>query len=46
VFNPDGTTIIESHAVGDAGDPYTLGTRVAQDLIAQGSDTLLDAIPH
>jgi hydroxymethylbilane synthase len=46
VFDLDGTTIVESHAVGDAADPYALGTRVAQDLIAQGSATLLDAIPH
>ncbi|MEU6713799.1 hydroxymethylbilane synthase [Nonomuraea sp. NPDC046802] len=43
VFNRDGSTFVRSHLWGDPGDPATLGSRVASDLLYQGARHLITA---
>ncbi|MGW4637472.1 hydroxymethylbilane synthase [Sphaerisporangium sp. NPDC004334] len=43
VFNRDGSQWVRSHLWGDPGDPATLGSRVASDLLHQGARFLITA---
>jgi hydroxymethylbilane synthase len=43
VFNRDGSQFVRSHLWGDPGDPATLGSRVAADLLHQGARHLITA---
>ncbi|MEV1168080.1 hydroxymethylbilane synthase [Nonomuraea sp. NPDC049784] len=43
VFNHDGSKFVRSHLWGDPGDPATLGSRVASDLLHQGARHLITA---
>lgn len=43
VFNRDGSVFVRSHLWGDPGDPATLGSRVAADLLHQGARHLITA---
>ncbi|MEU7862960.1 hydroxymethylbilane synthase [Nonomuraea sp. NPDC049141] len=41
VFNGDGSRFVRAHLWGDPGDPATLGSRVASDLLHQGAHQLI-----
>jgi hydroxymethylbilane synthase len=43
VFDRDGSQFVRAHLWGDPGDPATLGSRVASDLLHQGARHLIAA---
>ena len=43
VFNRDGSRWVRSRGHGPVGDPVSLGTRVAEDLLRQGAEQLIAA---
>lgn len=44
VGNPDGTLLLTAQATGDDSAPEALGIQVAEDLLAQGAQQILDAV--
>lgn len=44
VGQPDGTRLITAEARGPLNDPEALGVQVAEDLLAQGAQEILDAV--
>lgn len=47
VFSPDGSALVRAHLRGaDGDDPAALGQAVAGELLRQGAQQIIDAIPH
>lgn len=46
VGSPDGENMIQSEIYGHKDDAKSLGVQLAEDLIARGANTILDAIYH
>jgi len=44
VGDPDGTRLLRAEAVGAESDPEALGISVAEDLLGQGAQAILDAV--
>ncbi|MEH6491631.1 hydroxymethylbilane synthase [Halopseudomonas sp.] len=44
VGDPDGTTMLRAEARGSEVDPESLGIAVAEDLLSQGAQAILDAV--
>jgi len=44
VGDPDGTTMLRAEARGSEADPESLGIAVAEDLLSQGAQAILDAV--
>ncbi|GAA6131428.1 hydroxymethylbilane synthase [Halopseudomonas sabulinigri] len=44
VGDPDGTTLLRAEARGSEADPESLGIAVAEDLLSQGAQAILDAV--
>ncbi|HBT58385.1 MAG TPA: hydroxymethylbilane synthase, partial [Pseudomonas sp.] len=44
VGDPDGQRLLRAEARGAESDPETLGISVAEDLLAQGAQAILDAV--
>ncbi|ONM43354.1 hydroxymethylbilane synthase [Halopseudomonas pachastrellae] len=44
VGDPDGQRMLRAEARGSEGDPEALGIAVAEDLLAQGAQSILDAV--
>ena len=44
VGNPDGTLLLTAQATGADSAPEALGIQVAEDLLAQGAQQILDAV--
>ena len=42
---PDGSRVLQAQARGDLMQPQRLGEIVVNDLLAQGAQTILDALP-
>jgi len=44
VGNPDGSVLYRSERIGDPGQPEIIGRLIAEDLLAQGADKILEAL--
>lgn len=44
VGNPDGSVLYRAHSSGPADQAAAIGTAIAEDLLAQGADTILQAL--
>jgi hydroxymethylbilane synthase len=46
VGNPDGSVLYRAESSGDSDQAEEIGIRIAEDLLAQGADKLLQALFH
>jgi hydroxymethylbilane synthase len=46
VGNPDGSVLYRAEYSGDSDKAEEIGIRIAEDLLAQGADKLLQALFH